>query len=221
MNALSKETLLDEFRLFLEAEARNQNEAANNSQDARQVDLYTLFCELSALKNEVRLEARQFKAALESFGSVTESLRADKENLLAELDRSRQAGEQKSRGAVRGMLIQLLDLRDRIEAGLKAAGSYHPKRFRLSLRQKEKALINGLREGQDLTLGRLDQLLASHNVHPVEALGQVLDPHTMRAAEVDRQPAIDAGVVTGELRKGFSWGDEILRPAEVRVNKPE
>lgn len=219
MNVLSKEALLDKFRLFLET--NNEERSANNSPDAHPVDLYTLLCELAALKNEVRLEARQFKTALESFGSSADTLRTDKETLLAELDRCRQAGERKSRDAVRGLLTQILDLRDRIEAGLSAAENYRPKRFRLCRRRKEHALIKALREGQSLTLGRLDQLLTSHNVLPIEVIGQILDPHTMRAAEIDQHPKIDAGVVTGELRKGFSWGDEILRPAEVRVNKPE
>jgi molecular chaperone GrpE len=41
----------------------------------------------------------------------------------------------------------------------------------------------------------------------------------MRVIEVESRPDLAAGFVTGELRKGFVWNDELLRPAEVKVNK--
>jgi molecular chaperone GrpE len=76
-----------------------------------------------------------------------------------------------------------------------------------------------VREGQEITLRRLDQVLAGHRVYPLEAVGRPMDPHTMRAAEVDSRADVDNGIVTGELRKGFLWEGEVLRLAEVRVNK--
>ena len=47
----------------------------------------------------------------------------------------------------------------------------------------------------------------------------MLDPHTMNAVEIDRDPKIDNGIVLEELRKGFLFEDQVLRIAEVKVNK--
>jgi molecular chaperone GrpE len=41
----------------------------------------------------------------------------------------------------------------------------------------------------------------------------------MRAVEMDSQPHLENGIVTGELRKGFLWEEDVLRLAEVKVNK--
>ena len=159
------------------------------------------------------------KSALDQFRSLLEQLQSDKSSLIDQLARSREQEQKQSRDAMRPLLLQLLDLRDRIEAGVEAAESYRPKRFTRLRRRREIDVINALQEGQALTLGRLDQLLASFDVLPIEVLNHLLDPHTMRAAELDQQAGLADGLVTAECRKGFFWGSEVLRVAEVKVNK--
>ena len=70
-----------------------------------------------------------------------------------------------------------------------------------------------------MTLRRLEETLARHQVRPLETLGSIVDPHTMTVVELDHRPDLDNGVVTAELRKGFLWGEETLRLAEVKANK--
>jgi hypothetical protein len=41
----------------------------------------------------------------------------------------------------------------------------------------------------------------------------------MRAAELDQRPDLANGIVTEELRKGYLWRGELLRLAEVKVNR--
>jgi molecular chaperone GrpE len=41
----------------------------------------------------------------------------------------------------------------------------------------------------------------------------------MRAVEVESDHQLRNGIVTEELRKGFMWDKELLRIAEVKVNK--
>ena len=43
--------------------------------------------------------------------------------------------------------------------------------------------------------------------------------HTMRAAELDHRSDLANGIVTEELRKGYLWQGELLRLAEVKVNR--
>ncbi len=70
-----------------------------------------------------------------------------------------------------------------------------------------------------MSLRRLDRTLSDYRVRPIEVLDQALDPHTMRVVEVESRTDRASGMVTGELRKGFIWDGEPLRPADVKVNK--
>ncbi|MCK5663423.1 MAG: nucleotide exchange factor GrpE, partial [Thiotrichaceae bacterium] len=111
-----------------------------------------------------------------------------------------------------------LDIYDRLEAGMSALNNYTPPLFGYFYK-REINLILGLQKGQAMTLRRVIQILARYRVRPLEVLEKPLDPHCMRAVEVDSQQDIKNGIVTGELRKGFMWEDDVLRPAEVKVNK--
>jgi len=41
----------------------------------------------------------------------------------------------------------------------------------------------------------------------------------MTAVEIAHDAKLDNGIVIEELRKGFLFGDQVLRLAEVKVNK--
>lgn len=211
MDSATKETLMEEFRAFLESDF-----AQAALENAPAVGLTTLLSELAALKNEVRLEARQFKTALDTLQGA---LRVEQEALQAESARHREETARMRRDTLRPLLIQLLDLRDRMAAGVQAAASYRPGRFKRWRRKREIGLLKALGEGQALTLQRLEQLLSSYDVQSIEAINRGFDPHLMRAAEIERRPELDNGIVTAELRRGFYWGEEVLRIAEVKVNK--
>ena len=87
--------------------------------------------------------------------------------------------------------------------------------------KRETALITAMAQGQEISLRRLDQLLNSYQVIALETCGKPLDPHTMRAAAIAQRTDLANGIVVEELRKGYRWKDELLRLAEVRVNKLE
>ncbi len=87
------------------------------------------------------------------------------------------------------------------------------------LGQRERALLQAIAQGQDISLRRLEQILSAQQVVALAAEGKPLDPHTMRAAELDHRSDLDNGIVTEELRKGYLWQGELLRLAEVKVNR--
>lgn len=214
-----KTMLLEAFRAALEEQMDASALESDATEPERRTDLFSLFSELAALKNEVHLEARQFKTALDRFGGVADTLAADCETWKEQLARAREDAPQLRREALKPLLLELLELRDRLEAGLHTAERYRPKRFATRGRRHEAELIKAMRNGQELTLRRLENLLVSYDVHPISVLDRELDPHTMRAAEIDHYADKKNGVVTAELRKGFYWGDTVLRTAEVKVNK--
>lgn len=215
----AKERLVEQFRACLDSDPVENDEGES-------IDLSTLLAEMAVLKNEVRLQARQFRAALEQTQALSETLGEHNQALARDLERARaQAAEAKAQ-AERGLLLGLLELRDRLQAGLDAQTAWHPTPL-LGLLGKllgdAQRHSRSLREGSALTLQRLDELLASHRVRPIVALGQPLDPQCMQAVGIEWAPQAAEGVVLQELRRGYQqWsqqGTVLLRSAEVIVNK--
>jgi molecular chaperone GrpE len=75
---------------------------------------------------------------------------------------------------------------------------------------------------------KLDQLLQSEGLTPIEALGRQFDPHEHEAIAQEDQPGVPEGTVIAELQKGYRIRDRVLRPAMVAVarhtttgNQPE
>ena len=219
MDTETKEQLLDRFRAYLDK--LPEATPVESAETDRRTDLYSLFAELAALKNEVRLESRQVKTALDEFRAVFETLQASQIQLGGELDRARAALPEQRRAALKPVLLELLELRDRLEAGLRVLQNYRPALLArlLGAGRRERALLRAITEGQDISLRRLDQILNTQQVAALNVQGQPLDPHTMRAAELDQRPDLANGIVTEELRKGYLWQGELLRLAEVKVNR--
>lgn len=216
MDTTTKELLIDRFRAYLDE--ASDTIAAEPDTEQRQTDLFSLFTELAALKNEVKLESRQLKTALDEFRAVFATLQSSHGQLSDALERARAAQQEQRRALLRPLLLELLELYDRLAAGLTVLQGYRPAP-RPWFGKREKALIGAIGQGQEISLRRLEQLLNAQNVNALEVTGKPLDPHTMRAAEVEQRKDLDNGIVTEELRKGFLWEGELLRLAEVKVNK--
>lgn len=212
----TRERLVEQFRACLDSDP---DDAADPGED---IDLATLLAEMAALKNEVRLQARQFKSALEQTQALSDALGEHNQALARDLERARaQAAEAKAQ-AERGLLLGLLELRDRLQAGLDAQTAWRPApllRLLGGLAGDVQRHSRSLREGSALTLQRLDELLDSHRVRPIVAVGQALDPHCMQAVGIEWAPQAAEGVVLRELRRGYLQGAVLLRTAEVIVNK--
>lgn len=210
MEDAAKEALLAQLRAYLDG--------LDVAPAAAEEDAFSLLAELTALKTEVKRESRQVKEALDQFRAVFSTLESGHAALARELESRRAAEKTLRRETLRPLLLQLLELRDRLEAGLAMETS--PARPLLGrLLHRPDPRLAEFRQGQAMTLRRLDRILGDYRVQPLEVLDRPLDPHTMRVVEVESRADRTQGVVTGELRKGFFWDDELLRPAEVKVNK--
>jgi molecular chaperone GrpE len=211
LNSDEKERLIEEFSAFLET-------CEQNDEEDKSVDLHTLLAEMAALKNEIRLESRQFKSMLDEMRNFGNVLREQNERLNRDLDMAREqaaAGKQK---AERALLLEMLDLRDRLQAG-KDAGVAHRPSLMARLLPDEVRFADSLVQGLSLTLQRVDDALAGYRVRSLDVTGLPLDPHLMRAVGVETVADKPDGVVLREARRGFFHGGELLRAAEVIVNK--
>ncbi len=216
MDESRKEKLIAQFSTYLETEYIEEEE--DNNREQNPIDLFSLFTELAALRNEVKLEARQVNVALEIFKETFDTVQTTHKQLTSQVEHCRTEHINQKRELTRNMLLAFLDIYDRLEAGMSALNNYNPPLFGYFCK-REISLILSLQKGQAMTLGRVIQILSRYRVRPLDVLEKPLDPHRMRVVEVDCQDQIKNGIVTAELRKGFMWEEEILRPAEVKVNK--
>lgn len=219
LDATEQERLMQEFRLYIEQLNVEEESTGNARTPSPPVDLRTLLGELAVLKNEVRLESRQFKSTLEELRRMAEIVRQENERLHADVDRARAQGAASQKQAVRELLRELLDVRDRLQAGVDAGASIRVSPWAARLVPGQSRIARSLLQGTALTLRRLDDLLSAYRVRPVAALGKALDPMTMRVVAVESRHDAAEGSVLREIRRGFTQGDELLRAAEVVVNK--
>jgi molecular chaperone GrpE len=73
--------------------------------------------------------------------------------------------------------------------------------------------------GVELIHRALADLVRKRGVTPIEAVGADFDPHLHQAVAYDAVDGAREGEVVEELRKGYTLGDRLLRPALVKVAK--
>ena len=127
--------------------------------------------------------------------------RADFENFRRRVDRDRHTAAQE---ALAALFRELVGTIDNLERALSASGSE-----------------DELRKGVELTRRELVGLLESHGVLPIDPAGEQFDPVHQEALVHEPVPGLADGEVAEVFRKGFLFGERLLRPALVRVAKGE
>jgi molecular chaperone GrpE len=123
---------------------------------------------------------------------------ADFENYRRRVERERASAAQAGK---REMVLSLLDVLDDFERALE-----HMDEAPASLSAGVSAIYQ-----------RLSGLLESQGVIPFESVGRPFDPALHEAMGSVKTNEQEPGVVLDELRRGYRWGEELLRPARVRV----
>jgi molecular chaperone GrpE len=123
---------------------------------------------------------------------------ADFDNYRKRVQRERDSAAQAGK---RQLVLALLDVMDDFERAL-AYGNTVPE-----------SILKGAR----VIHQRLTDLLQAQGVVPYASAGQPFDPALHEAVDVINTDQATPGVVFDELSHGYHWGDEVLRPARVRV----
>ncbi len=214
MNDIHKNSLLEEFQTYLE-----QTDLAHII-SAEQPDLSTLLSEMAGLRSEVKAESRHFKTTLDTLDNALTTVQTANKALADELAAHSEQLQQMRSETLRMLLLDIVDIYDRLSAGFGVLQNYHPVSSLFNHSKKQDIrFIKSFKEGQSITLKRFEQLLQRHNVSSIDCIGKLLDPRTMSAVEIDHDPKLDNGIVIDELRKGFLFENHVLRLAEVKVNK--
>lgn len=210
-----KQALIDRFRGYLDMVEDGEEPPDDPGETA---DLFSVLVEMAALRSEVRTESRLVKEALEQFRGVFDSLQASQATLQRELDRARTETRDQAQSALRPLLLDVIDLRDRLVAALTLSAAARP-RWRDRLWRRDRSGVAAWQEGLRMTLRRLDQVLLDRRVVATQLAGLPLDPRLARAIGTAADSAVAEGTVIEEVRAGFLWDDQVLRTAEVIVSK--
>ena len=139
------------------------------------------------LKEELAREHQMYLRAL-----------ADFENYRRRVERE---SASRAYSGKREILLPLLDLTDSFDRALAQIGDA-PTPWADGLLAIHRKLL-GLLETQD--------------VKPIATLGEAFDPALHEAVGSVSSDEHEPGVVVEEVQRGYRWGDELLRPARVRV----
>jgi len=123
---------------------------------------------------------------------------ADFDNYRKRVQRERESAAQAGK---RQLVLALLDVLDDFERALAYANT------------APESILTGAR----VIHQRLTDLLQAQGVVPYTSAGQPFDPALHEAVDVINTNQATPGVVLNELSHGYRWGDEVLRPARVRV----
>ena len=210
-----KQALIDRFRGYLDIVEDGEEPPDDPGETA---DLFSVLVEMAALRSEVRTESRLVKEALEQFRGVFDSLQASQATLQRELDRARTQTRDQAQSALRPLLLDVIDLRDRLVAALTLSAAARP-RWRDRLWRRDRSGVAAWQEGLRMTLRRLDQVLLDRRVVATQLAGLPFDPRLARAIGTAADSSVAEGTVIKEVRAGFLWDDQVLRTAEVIVSK--
>jgi molecular chaperone GrpE len=102
------------------------------------------------------------------------------------------------------LLLEILPVLDHYEMGLQTAEQH----------DADKAVVDGFK----LVYDQFRNVLKKFNLTPIEAVGEVFDPHKHEALTHMPSEEYAAEICSNQVRRGYLFGDKLLRPAQVVVS---
>lgn len=102
------------------------------------------------------------------------------------------------------LLLEILPVLDHFEMGLETAQKH----------DSDKAVADGFK----LVYEQFQNVLNKFNVKPIEVVGQSFDPHIHEALTHMPSEEYDSEICSNQIRRGYLFGDKLLRPAQVVVS---
>jgi len=102
------------------------------------------------------------------------------------------------------LLLEILPVLDHYEMGLQTAEQH----------DADKAVVDGFK----MVFDQFQNVLNKFNLKPIEAVGQEFDPHKHEALTHMPSDEYPAEVCSNQVRRGYMFGDKLLRAAQVVVS---
>lgn len=74
-------------------------------------------------------------------------------------------------------------------------------------------------KGLELSVRKLEEILGTHGLQPIEAVGAPFDPKLHEAVAHEESSEHPEDTVVAELRRGYRLRDRVVRPALVKVSR--
>lgn len=130
--------------------------------------------------------------------------------LRAEMDNNRKRSERDianaHKFALKNFAENLLPVVDSMEMGQAAAST-------------ESASLESIREGSELTMNMLMQVLERNGIQQIDPLGEKFDPDKHQAISMVESTDVEPNSVIEVMQKGFLLNERLIRPAMVVVAK--
>lgn len=102
------------------------------------------------------------------------------------------------------LLYELLSVLDNLEMALKHSGEN---------------VSEGLVKGVEMTLREFQRITEKFGLVPIDAVGKPFDPSLHHAMSQVERDDVDDKTVVEEFRRGYMYGDKVLRASLVAVSK--
>ena len=180
------------------AEAAGLDQAGDPPTDAPAAEVQTEEPPVS------RAEFDQLQTEYEQVKKERDGLIDRLARLQAEFENARKRAEKEKadfRDYATGQVVeQFLPVLDNFELALKSTGS-----------------LEQMRQGVELIVKQMEEILRNMQVHPIATVGEEFDPrHHEAMGSVEREDLPDQHVAE-EVRRGYRIREKLLRPALVRV----
>ena len=143
--------------------------------------------EIERLKDELRREHDLYLRALADFDNYRR--RTERDNTVA------------ARSGKREIILSLLAVLDGFDRALQ------------HLEHAPSSVSEGLQALHRQFIG----LLQAQGINPMQAVGEQFNPELHEAIGTVQSNEVQSGAVAEEVQRGYRWGNDVLRPALVRV----
>ena len=170
-------------------------------------------------KSETPREQKQHEAAkdeLEELRSKIDNLQKEKNELFAQLQRVSADYDNLQKRTARQIVETIGYEKEKIiKTILPALDNFEHTLQNAHSDENVDALLKGIQIIYDQML----DVLKSHNVEQIEALGEVFNPALHEAMMRKAEPEKKENIVLEEFQKGYKLNGRVIRPSKVIVNK--
>ena len=170
-------------------------------------------------KSETPREQKQHEAAkdeLEELRSRIDNLQKEKDELFAQLQRVSADYDNLQKRTARQIVETIGYEKEKIIKTILPALD----NFEHTLQNAHSAEnVDALLKGIQIIYDQMLDVLKSHNVEQIKALGEVFNPALHEAMMRKAEPEQEENIVLEEFQKGYKLNGRVIRPSKVIVNK--
>lgn len=211
---------LDELLAQFEEEERKEEAAAAKATKAKQAAAERLKASSQLVSEQQKARTEQFTAELIAARADIRRVEAEKQDLYellqkrqADFDNFRKRTERERSEAfnriVKEVVLSLLPTMDNLERALTV---------KEKIEAGESEEFQNFLHGVELIFIQLNDVLENLGVNPIPTVGEKFDPHIHEAVATEENNEYAPDTVIQELRRGYSLGSTLIRPAMVKVS---